>query len=219
MDSRIVNRGIRKTIWPVLKEAGFDHFTSRAAWRHRANGIDVIEFQSFNRYNADVLGVTTFSFCVNLGKFLLYVPPRWEPKVKGGVQLPSEPECVFRGRLLPQVSAACSNEAVWSVDEVGKNVRWCLQDVLNQLPKAFAWYSGLDDREEVFRILMERDENMRELWGFGRNPSPMRSYHAGYVALALGRLAIARSKLQEAVDSKSYVNLFSNVDEALGRTA
>ena len=94
----------------------------------------------------------------------------------------------------------------------------CLQDVLIQLPKVFAWYSNLDDREEVFRILMEKDENMRELWGFGRNPSAMRSYHAGYVALALGHLAIAQSKLQDAVNSKSYGNLFSNVEEALGRT-
>ena len=217
MDSKIVNREIKKAIWPALKSSGFSRFTSRAAWRHNKDSVDVIEFQSFNRYNADVLGITTFSFGVNLGKFLLYVPPRWAPKVKDGVQFPSEPECIFRGALLPSVSAAPSSRIIWSVDPDGKNLLWCIRDVLTQLPKAFDWFSRLDDRQEVLRILLESDEDMHQLWGFGRNPCPMRSYHAGYVALSLGDKAIATALLQDAVDSKSFASLFSSVDGAINR--
>lgn len=217
MDRKIVNREIKKAVWPALKDAGFDCFTSRAAWRHNLDSIDVLEIQSFNKYNADVLGVTTFSFGVKLGKFLRYVPPRWAPKVKDGIQIPSEPECVFRGALLPEVSAAPSSGTIWSIDPHGRNLLWCIRDVKTQLPKAFDWFFRLDDRAEVLRILLEEDEDMHLLWGFGRNPCPVRSYYAGYVALSLGNKAAARSMLQDAVDSKSFVNLFSSVDGAMNR--
>ena len=217
MDSTIVNREIKKTIWPALKVAGFDRFASRVAWRHNPDSVDVFELQSFNKYNADVLGVTTFSFSVNLGKFLLYIPPQWAPKVKEGIQVPSEPECLFRGHLLPQISVAPASRIIWSVDADGKNLPWCIRDVLNQLPEALDWFARLDSRAEALRVLLEGDEDMHRLWGFGRNPSPTRSYHAGYVALALGDAATAAAKLQEAVDSKCYVNLFSSVDGAINR--
>lgn len=86
MDSKAVNREIRRVIWPLFKAAGFSSNTTRTAWRHTADKADVINFQSFNRYNADVLGITTFSFAVNLGCYLRYVPPQWPPKnVKAGV--------------------------------------------------------------------------------------------------------------------------------------
>jgi len=217
MDSKVVTREIKKVIWPALRAAGFNRFTSRVAWRHNPDSVDVVEFQSFNKYNADVLGLTTFSFSVNLGKFPLYIPPKFSLKVKDGVQVPSEPECLFRGHLLPQVSAAPSQKTIWSVDADGRNLLWCIQDVLNQLPRAFDWFSHLDDRAEVLRVLLESDQDMHHLWGFGSNPSPTRSYHAGYVALALGDTTTATAKLQEAVDSKCYVNLFTSVDGAINR--
>ena len=217
MDSKIVNREIRKSIWPALKAAGFKRFTSRAAWRHNADSIDVFQFQSLNKYNADVLGITTFSFSVNLGKFPLYVPPQWAPKLKEGVQVPSESECLFRGHLLPQVSAAPSSRTIWSINADGKNLPWCMQDVSNQLPEALNWLSRLEDRAAVLRVLLEEDEAMHHLWGFGRNPSPSRSYYAGYVALALGDRCTAMTKLQEAVDSKCYANLFTTVEGAIHR--
>lgn len=217
MDSKTVNREIRKTIWPALKAAGFSHFTSRVAWRHHADSIDVIEFQSFNKYNAEALGVTTFSFCVNLGKFPRYVPPCWAPKTKEGIQLPSQAECLFRGSRLPTINPAASHPNLWSIDKEGRNLLWCIRDVQSQLPAALEWFARLDDRAEVLRILLENDEDMSALWGFGRNPSPLRAYHAGYVALALGDNATATAMLQEAVDSNCFVHLFSSVQGAMAR--
>ncbi|MBB3825897.1 DUF4304 domain-containing protein [Xanthomonas arboricola] len=217
MDSKIVNREIKRAIWPALKEAGFTRFTQRVAWRHHQDSIDVLDFQSFNSYNAEILGVTTFSFCVNLGKYLLYVPPQWEVKVKGGIQFPRESECLFRGRLHPNVSAAASDKTIWSIDNAGKNLPWCIQDVLSHVPTALDWLLRLEDRAEVLRILMEQDEDMQHLWGFGRNPSPIRSYFAGYVSLALDNRELAYSKLQEAVDSKCFTRLFTSVGGAVNR--
>lgn len=217
MDSKIVNREIKRAVWPLLKKSGFNRFTQRVAWRHHQDGIDVLDFQSFNSYNAEIMGVATFSFCVNLGKYLLYVPPPWDAKVKDGIQLPREHECLFRGRLFPEVSAAASDKTIWSIDASGKNLLWCIQDVINQIPMALKWFTRLDERSEVLSILQEEDEDMPRLWGFGRNPSPIRSYYAGYVALALGQKQLASNKLKEAVDSKCFTRLFSSVDGAVNR--
>ena len=217
MDSKLVSREIKKAIWPALKQAGFAHFTQRAAWRHHEDSIDVVNFQSFNSYSADALGVTTFSFCVNLGKHLLYVPPQWDVKVKGGIQLPNEADCLFRGRLFPHVAAAPSDKSIWSIDASGKNLPWCIQDVLSQVSTALEWFARLDERTEVLSILLQQDEEMQRLWGFGRNPSPIRSYATGYFALSLGQEDLARSKLQDAVDSKCFTRLFSSTDGAINR--
>ena len=217
MDSKVVNREIKRAIWTALRQSEFTQFTQRVAWRHRNDSIDVLDFQSFNSYDAEILGVTTFSFCVNLGKYLLYVPPQWDTKVKDGLQLPRESECHFRGRLFPRVSAATTDKTIWSVDNIGKNLLWCIQDVLGQIPTTLDWFARLDDRTEVLRILLEQDEDMQRLCGFGRNPSPIRSYYAGYVAHSLGQEQVASAKLQEAVDSKCFTRLFSSVGGAINR--
>ena len=217
MDSKAVNREIRKFVWPALKAAGFEVFTSRVAWRYTSDRIDVVEFRSFNKYNADILGVTTFSFAVSLGSFLLYVPPQWPPKIKDGKQLPSEPECHFRGALQCSIQSRIKDKAIWPIEPDGRNVSWCIQDVLNQLPGALAWFSRLDRKEEVLRVLLEEDEEMPHLWGFGRKPSPIRSYLSGYVALSLGKEVLAVEKLSEAVESKCFVGLFTGVKGAIQR--
>lgn len=217
LDSKVVSREIRNLIWPQLKAAGFGRFTTRVAWRHNADSIDVLDFQSLSKYNADVLDITAHSFSVRLGKYLLYVPPVWPVKSKDGCKLPAEYECLFRGSILPRVFAAPSSGNTWSIDSKGTNLMVCLEDVAHQLTDSLAWFSRLDDRVEVLRILLEEDPSMERLWGFGRNPSPSRSYHTGYVALAMGQTDTATAKLQEAVDSECYVNVFASVGEAIKR--
>lgn len=218
MDSKSVSKEIRGRVWPLLKEAGFTRFTTRTAWRDSDGKVDVLNFQSYNAYNASVLGVTPFSFSVNLGCFLTYVPPQWPPKVKDGHLMPDEAECQFRRRL-PRTITQPGNEhaGLWSVDEQGRNLLWCIQDVVEQLPEALAWFARLGDHSEVLRVLLEQDEDMNVLWGFGRRPSPVRSYLSGYVALKLGRQELAREKLREAVQSNCFKALFSTVEGAVNR--
>lgn len=217
MDSKTVSREVKQRIWPLLKETGFDTFTTRTAWRHGEDGVDVFNVQSFSKYNADVLGITPHSFRVNLGWLPSYIPPRWPPKVKDGKLLPDEAGCLIHGMLLPTLFGPSSSAHAWAIDAEGKNLSWAIQDVVNQLPKALQWYGILDNRSEVLRILEHDNESFDQFWGFGRNPSPVRSYSAGYAALALGDTAAAKKHLQDAVDSKCFVHLFSSVEGALAR--
>jgi Domain of unknown function (DUF4304) len=221
MDSKIVNREIRACIWPLLRTAGFSAFSARTAWRYNDETIDVLNFQSFNRYNADVIGVTPFSFCVNLGCYLNYVPPTHAPRSKKGRTTPIECECQFRARLTPnlQQSAAvyARSNRIWSVDEQGLNVAWCIGDVENQIPAALEWFSRLEGKEQVLRTLIEDDERMSDLWGFGRKGSPRRVYLVGYVALSMGKNALAKEYLAKAVESGHYLRLFESVEMAVDR--
>lgn len=218
MDSKAVSKEIRDSFWPLLKERGFSRFTTRTAWRYCDGKIDVLNFQSFNAYNASVMGVTPFSFAVNLGSYLTYVPPQWPPKSKDRHLTPHEAECHLRARLTPAMAQARGvPDGIWSVDEQGRNLPRCVHDVVEQLPDAMAWFARLTDKREVLRILREDDEDMTTLWGFGRNPSPLRSYLTGYVALKLADLELARVHLGKAVDSNCFTDLFTTLEDAINR--
>ena len=53
MDSREVNRVLKRVVWDELKGHGFVERTGRTAWRRRERTIDVVNFQSFNAYLAE----------------------------------------------------------------------------------------------------------------------------------------------------------------------
>lgn len=94
---------------------------------------------------------------------------------------------------------------------------WCIKDVATQLPDAAAWFDRLADKSEVLNTLLNQEEDMNDIWGFGRNPSPIRSYLTGYVALAVENHDLAREKLEEAVQSNCFTGQFGDVESAISR--
>jgi uncharacterized protein DUF4304 len=216
MDSKVVNKEIRRTVWPVLREAGFGHFSSRSAWRHVGSRVEVLNFQSFNTYNAGVLGCTTYSFSVNLGAFLGEVPPSHEPtriKAIDSKPLPEEYECHLRGRLHRGFTQAeCARQDIWYIDPAGQYLEKAVHDVrMTILRDGFPWYESLRDTGEVLRVLTDESEDMDRLWGFGANPSPLRFYLTGYVALALGKRELARNSLQAVLRSDSFQSVHQRI--------
>jgi Domain of unknown function (DUF4304) len=104
VDSRDVTRDIRRLVWPALREAGFDSFTGRTAWRYVDPAVDVVNFQSFSASVADAVGCTPFSFSLNLG---VWVAGDTEARAlkpdKKGRPRPAEWECTKRTRLAKSV--------------------------------------------------------------------------------------------------------------------
>jgi hypothetical protein len=209
MDSKTVNSHIKKRIWPLLRDAGFKVFTSRTAWRHGADRIDVLNFQSFNSYNAGVLGCTTYSFSVNLGCFLLAIPPQYEPsrmKSKDGCLLPQEYECHFRGQLARSFEQPeLKRPDIWYIDPGEKYLGWSMTDVAGLIgSRALPWFQKFADPEFALSVLLNEDERMPELWGFGRNPCPTRHYFAGYLAIQREHFDLAHEHLNAALESKCF---------------
>lgn len=207
----MVNKAIKHFIVPFLKENGFEIFTPRSAWRYRTNKIDVVNFQSFNSFLAGSLGCTSFSFGVNLGIFFKDIPLLYStPKERSGYPCPEEYECHFRRTLLKKLEQTeFSRDDIWYIDSEGDYLELALNDVKNELVSCgLPWFERFNDMNEVLRTLLEDDEEIgRKIngtFGFGRNPSPIRSYQTGYIALSIGNYDLAEKALKEAIDSGCF---------------
>jgi hypothetical protein len=79
---RQVNRGLAQVLWPALRTHGFDERTQRTAWRHRHDGVDVIEIQSIGA-SFDSVGCTSFSFTAYAAAQVYWaIPPDYQPEDK-----------------------------------------------------------------------------------------------------------------------------------------
>jgi hypothetical protein len=214
MDSKAVNLAIRGEVRPLLSGAGFGRSSARTFWRYHPDRVDVVNFQSFNSYNAGVLGVTTFSFAVNLGCFLRYVPNQYpnlsdSRRLSGERPQPKEYDCQLRGRLTRSYpDRGCSNMQIWFIDERGSNVQKALHDVCMTLSRVgLPWFEQFTSPTVVCEILAGREEEMGRLWGFGRPGSPIRTYFLGYAAKAAGMHDVARANLVHAAGTKSFESI------------
>ena len=210
LDSKFVNSKIRGIIRPQLKTMGFSKFTARNAWRFHDDRVDVLNFQSFNKYHADVMEITTYSFSVNLGCIYPDVPRSDGFPVcktsKNGELRPQEFECQFRGSLMPTIDQKIPAERkVWYIDPDGNSLDVVFHDVSSQIATvASSWYQTFSNVENAFQMLLGHEQNMDEFWGFGNNPSPSRNYLIGYFALKLGKKAVAKEHLSKALESGCF---------------
>ena len=208
MDSKTVNRLIRELVRPLLKEKGFVTFTARSYWRHKPDRIEVINFQSWNWYNAEVMHITTYSFAVNLGIYFLAIPGYLQfIKEKDGRLLPAEYQCHFRYRPNKAlVQPECRYPDLWYIDPEGEYLGPAVKDARDAIMgDGLAWFDRLSDKTAVLRILLEDEEVSPGVgWGFGRRPSPKRSLLTGYIALDLGERALALAALREAFASGCF---------------
>lgn len=222
MDSEVVNKRIRAEIRPFLKDAGFTGFTGRDSWRYSERRIDVINFQSFNSYHASAMGCTTYSFAVNVGIYSLDIPVQdggGHIKSKDGTLRPKEHECHFRGRLHRSFrQREYGPRDIWYIDPRGLYLHKALHDVRMVIARVgLSWFDRLAEPAEALRILLEEDEDMERLWGFGVNPSPIRHYFIGYLALASGRFDLARHHLRSALESGCFGEVSDRIWQDLRR--
>jgi hypothetical protein len=202
----LVNRILRECIWPLLKEHGFATFTQRTSWRHTADRIDVVDFRPVGADRAHVLGCTPFSFSINLGIFFLAIPPQFGPdsiKRRVNVLLPQESLCHFRHPLTKaRLDAEGTRPDIWYIDPQGSNAMAVVQEAATDLvQQAIPWFARYSAPNTALHILLNDDENFATVWGFGRNPSPIRHYLTGYMALAQRQYELAMIHLKAALDT------------------
>lgn len=202
MDSTDVNRSIRSIVRPVLKAEGFEVVTARSAWRHHGETIHVVNFQSFNRYNADVLGCSTFSFAVNLAVYVNAIPAEHPISVRAGRVCPHEYDSHIRRRLLPRSPLLPKAPDIWVIEESGRNLEETVRAVTTELEEVgLPWLAAFQDLPTVLGVLRDRVPSPDRLtWLPGNTDSPARNRAVGYVALALGEKTIAAEHLRRALD-------------------
>lgn len=181
VSSQTVNKAIRQKIWPELKSASFRRFTARNAWRFEC-ALHVVNFQSFNSYNAHILGCTTFSFSVNLRLYFDFMPWGGEGSTDCPDRLPNEAKCVLHKSLrrrLPQPSNP--DFRIWSVDPTGANTDLCVADALEVIKcEGLPWFAEFSKPLNALRLVEMGEEQFDEFgpsgtWGYGRQGSPMRN--------------------------------------------
>ena len=182
MDSSEVNKRIKRVIKPFLLANGFTINTSRNFWKQNDENIFVVNFQSFNSYNANVMDVTTFSFSINLGIYWTKLPHIRKLKEKSGFTMPEEVDCTIRHSLkknLRQSETSINN--VWFVDKEGKNLDNVIDDALISLEKfSPEWFKNLSDKRNCLKFLQKAEEDMQGTFGFGNKNSPRRNFLIGY---------------------------------------
>jgi hypothetical protein len=214
IDSDAVNRALRALVWPELGRLGFVRRTSRTAWRDSEAVIHVVNFQSFNRYLADLMGSTTFSFSVNLGVFypeianisgmsaFLRDPGRPQEShcqarkhLAKGIAQPGDPS--QRDRPDPDLDDAAprpwrDRPDVWLVLADGSNIEEVVIDARDRLlADGIPWLERLSDLAEARRHFAEVPDStlgpgmLAEDYG-GRVGSPKRLQSLGALSAALG---------------------------------
>jgi hypothetical protein len=177
MDSKDVSAELRKEVRPLLKDRGFQKFTSRYAWRVHDDRVDVINFQSFSDYKARSVGCTTYSFAVNLGCHLRGIDgaPTFPAVDVSAGYLPREYECQFRGRVRRTFDQPeFSRREIWYVDPEGRYLAKAAHDVRMALAReGLDWFEAFQNVSSVLRMLRESDPS-ETLWGFGARGSPAR---------------------------------------------
>jgi hypothetical protein len=198
VNSKVVDGVIRTLVYPILRDHGFDAFTTRSAWRHRDCLTDVINFQSFNRSNADVLGCTTFSFAINLGLFVNDAADASLHPSSGGQ--PHEAACHIRRRIRPIRGLLPEARDIWVIDARGTNVESSLRDAAFQvLEIGIPWFDYLLDRAVVLAVLLgEMAAPDRLTWLPGNPGSKDRNRTIGDLASALGKAELAAPYLVSA---------------------
>ena len=199
MDSNIVSKEINFYIKPFLKKNGIDKWTNRVFGKSFEDRINIIEFQSFNAYNAAILGCTSFSLSIKLSCFLKYIPTETEIKYKNSEPRPREEQGHFRAHITKSIyQPELIRKDIWYINNEGSNLKDIMIDCCQQLEKSgIDWFNQFDSKEKVFNILNNETEDMEHLWGFGNFDSPIRNLYLAFTAIELNKFDFAIDKLKK----------------------
>jgi hypothetical protein len=88
---------------------------------------------------------------------------------------------------------------------VGKNLEIVIADTKKAILEiGLGWFSRFGNMREVLRTLLEDSESNESTLGFGASPSPVRHFMTGFTALTLGKVDLAKERIQKALGSGCF---------------
>ncbi len=210
--SNLVDKALRRSVSPVLREAGFDIVRARRAWAWKADCIWVYIVRAVGSYFSDVTGWPPASLCVELGVHYPFMPPTSEIRRnrKSDRLMPAEYQCDLRlplERRLAQVEVArLRNEAdrkrrdLWWVGLDGAHAEAVAADIGAVVASdGVNWLLRASDLQEALRIVLAEvdcySKHARAAW------LAKRLGH-GEEAQVLGSLAAAEANRVGIADSR-----------------
>src|SRR5262245_11950042 len=163
VDSKHVSKALTRDVFPLLREAGFDTFKGRTAWRETEDVIGVVSFGSMGSYLAERIGVTSHSFGGTVGVYYkaVHAAP-WADQP--APHHPEEPACHARRVLRKSMFQLwCWRPDVWYVDRSGKNLDRVTADVRRAVrDQALPWLAEFSDIATALAAVEKRkDSEMR----------------------------------------------------------
>ena len=161
-----INKVIRKSLSPILKENGFNKVNTRNNWRWIDQCIWVLKIGAVGNYFSEVTGWPPMSIHVELGIYYVFIPSSEEIK-KGtnGELLPKEYQCHLRKELNCNLNQSnytrhLDNPAdrtrtdIWWVEPDGSNVNEVIRDIGKSfVEKGLNWYKNNTDLETAFNTI------------------------------------------------------------------
>jgi hypothetical protein len=92
LDARVLDRALRKTLWPALLAHGFRYRTNRVAWRYAGDDIDVVELQAVGQA-AEATGCTSLSLSMFVSSYPRFVAGRDQVPARDGRPRPHYWHC------------------------------------------------------------------------------------------------------------------------------
>jgi hypothetical protein len=212
MDSKAINKLIRSEVWPILREHGFSVFDPRSAFAYKAPFINVVSFQSFNSYNAEVLGCTTYSFTPRLGVYLIGSPGEHRVKRdKDGRLQPFEYQCSFRSPLRKRSPVdGFARDEIFYIDPDGGTTAHCFQELKYLFSEvAPLWFKANCDLDAILSRMRHAEESSSA--PFPDASGVPRSYNWNRL-----RSALLLVKHQQSPTEQSASMALDSISEAMG---
>lgn len=230
-------RVLRSIVYPLLKNAGFDDWTTRKTWRRRAGRIDHVEFRSFNSYFAETFDCTSASVNVWIGVQIpeLEIEPALRVGACGPLGFrPDEAEMPMRGAIAPSDGLCQSNaHNIWNVKSI-EDAEAAANDIKRQFQTyALDWLESSFDVSELITFLktsvnqeIQTRPNGSRFWvDAGNLDSPNRNKMIAKLAISQGNFALAAEHFERsrwALNQKTgqrYLYLSPERDAELKRKA
>ncbi len=161
--SPIVNRALRKTVSPVLREAGFMKVDARNGWRWLGKVVWVFNIRAVGAYFSAVTGWPPGSVGASLGVYFIFIPMGREVKISDdGRALPKEYMCQMRSQLRcglvqDEHKSRLINPAerrrndLWWIDPDGSNAESVATDIALSLREVgLQWFVRYTDVSTAF---------------------------------------------------------------------
>ncbi len=183
-----INKFLRKSLSPVLRENGFSSVEARKAWGWHDPCIWVLEIRAVGNYFSQVTGWPPMSVGVSLGVYYDFIPAEARPievDDKGRL-VPHEYECHARSTLERRLNQnsyqsklfTCPERKrrdIWWIDPSGENVVEVVDDITRTFStQGLRWFNDHTDLKKAFSEI----EHEHDCY--------IKYYRAAYLARHLG---------------------------------